>query len=119
MHTLLTRRFRKAFFLLVLTGALTACGAKNTATHASFVGKWKSSKLETPLVLLDNGEWEIKQDDGAVLQYGLWEYRDGNIIWTVKSGGQIIRDVNAVVSAKDLEFRLREGTQVTVFNRLD
>lgn len=110
---------RRNFFFLVLSGALAACGAKHQVTHASFVGKWKSSKLETPLVLFDNGEWEIKQDDGGVLQYGIWEYRGGNIIWSFKSGGQIIRDVNAVVSVTEQEFRLQEGRQVTVFKRLD
>ncbi|MES2947456.1 MAG: hypothetical protein V4858_02845 [Pseudomonadota bacterium] len=110
---------RKIFFFLALSVTLSACGAKHHATHASFVGKWKSSKLETPLVLFDNGEWEIKNDDGGVLQYGIWEYRNGNIIWSFKSGGQIIQDVNAVVSATDQEFRLQEGKQVTVFKRLD
>lgn len=119
MHPLPTGVLRRTVFLLVLAGALTACGAKHQATQAFFVGKWKSSKLETPLVLFDNGEWEIKRDDGGVLQYGIWEYRDGNIIWSFKSGGQIIRDVNPVVSAKGSEFRLQEGTQITVFNRLD
>jgi len=119
MQTFLTSSLRRTAFLLVLAGALTACGAKHPATQAFFVGKWKSSKLETPLVLFDNGEWEIKRDDGGVLQYGIWEYRDGNIIWSFKSGGQIIRDVNPVVSAKGNEFRLQEGTQITVFNRLD
>jgi hypothetical protein len=119
MYTFWIGSRKKLACLLVLSGALTACGARHQATHAFFVGKWKSSKLETPLVLFDNGEWEIKPDDGGVLQYGIWEYRDGNLIWSFKSGGQIIRDVNPVVSAKDREFRLQEGMQITVFNRLD
>ncbi len=119
MHRFLTQSRSEMVFSLVLSVALCACGAKNHATHATFVGKWKSSKLETPLVLFDNGEWEIKQDDGGVLQYGIWEYRNGNIIWSFKSGGQLIRDVNPVVSATSQEFRLQEGGQVTVFKRLD
>ena len=123
MHTCLAVGLRKLVFFLVLSGALlgavTACGAKNQATHASFVGKWKSSKLATPLVLFDNGEWEIRQDNGGVLQYGIWEYRDGNLIWSFKSGGQIIQDVNAVVLVKSQEFRLQEGTKITVFSRLE
>ncbi len=119
MHSFLTVGRRKMVFLLALSGALNACGAKHHATHASFVGKWKSSKLETPLVLFDNGEWEIKNDDGGVLQYGIWEYRNGNIIWSFKIGGKIIQDVNAVVSSTAQEFRLQEGRQVTVFKRLD
>lgn len=123
MPTCLAVSLRRLVFFLalsgVLWGALTACGAKNQATHASFVGKWKSSKLATPLVLFDNGEWEIRQDNGGVLQYGIWEYRDGNLIWSFKSGGQIIQDVNAVVLVKSQEFRLQEGAKITVFSRLE
>ena len=110
---------RWAAVMVLLLVALAACGGKPAASHLSFVGKWKSSKLETPLVLYDNGEWEIKQEDGAILQYGVWEYRDGRIIWRFKSGSRIGRDVNAVVAVADKEFRLREGAQVTVFRRLD
>lgn len=110
---------RWAAVRLLLAVALAACGGKQPASHLSFVGKWKSSKLETPLFLYENGEWEIKQEDGGILQYGVWEYRDGRIIWSFKSGSRIGRDVNAVVSVADKEFRLREGTQLTVFQRLD
>lgn len=113
-------RFEKLTVALVLLCTLmVACTGKKPPTQASFVGKWKSSKLETPLILYDNGEWEIKKDDGGVLQYGVWEYRDGNIIWSFKTGGAIARDVNAVVSVADKEFRLKEGREVTVFQRLD
>lgn len=104
---------------LLLSLALLACGAKSTASTASFVGKWESSKLTTPLFLYDNGEWEIKNDQGGILQYGVWEYRDGRIIWLFKHGAQITRDVNAVLSVDAQEFRLQEGSQVTVFRRLD
>ncbi len=105
--------------MVLLPAVLAACGDRKPTSHLSFVGKWKSSKLETPLFLHDNGEWEIKQEDGGILQYGVWEYRDGRIIWRFKSGSRIGRDVNAVVSVADKEFRLREGAQVTVFQRLD
>lgn len=105
---------------VVLLGlALAGCGARPSMSAATFVGKWKSSKLETPLVLYENGEWEIRKDDGAVLQYGLWEYRDGRIIWIIKMGGELHRDVNPVVSAGKQEFRLKEGTQITTFQRLN
>jgi len=120
MNSCFSIRFWKLALPVVLLGlGLAACGDRNKATHTTFVGKWKSSKLETPLFLYDNGEWEIKKEDGGVLQYGIWEYRDGRITWIVKLGSEIHRDVNAVVSANDKEFRLKEGTQVTVFNRLD
>lgn len=113
-------RFGKLALLVVLLGiVLAACGGRNPASHATFVGKWKSSKLETPVFLYDNGEWEIKNEDGGILQYGTWEHRDGRIIWRFKNGSQVDRDVNAVVSANDKEFRLKEGTQITVFTRLD
>lgn len=113
------RRVLWAVLLALLLPALAACGGKPPVSPLSFVGKWKSSKLETPLFLYENGEWEIRQDDGSILQYGVWEYRDGRIIWSFKLGAEIGRDVNAVVSVADREFRLREGAQVTVFQRLD
>ena len=105
---------------IVLGGlVLAACQGQNQASAASFVGKWKSSKLETPLFLYGNGEWEIKNDEGGILQYGIWDYRDGRITWNFKKGTHIGRDVNAVVSVNEQEFRLKEGTQVTVFKRFD
>ena len=120
MNPCFNARFGKLALPAVLLGlALAACGDRHPASPGSFVGKWKSSKLETPLFLYDNGEWEIKKEEGGVLQYGIWDYRDGRITWSFKSGSQIGRDVNLVVSANDKEFRLKEGTQITVFKRLD
>jgi hypothetical protein len=124
MKSLLSDGLAKRALLVVLVAlvaaaGLTACGPRKEASKASFVGKWKSSKLETPLVLYENGEWEIKPDAGGVLQYGIWEYRDGNIIWRIKSGSQVVTDVNPLVSVTAQEFRLREGAQVTVFTRLN
>lgn len=113
------RRGLWAMLTALLLLALVACGGETPVSPRSFVGKWKSSKLETPLFLYENGEWEIKQEDGSILQYGVWEYRDGRIIWSFKVGAQIGRDANAVVSVADKEFRLREGAQLTVFQRLD
>lgn len=121
MKTFLGGGFARLTWLLVLVAAsgLAACGARNQPSQASFVGKWKSSKLETPLVLYENGEWEIKPEAGGVLQYGIWEYRDGNIIWRIKIGSEILTDVNPLVSVTAQEFRLREGGRVTVFTRLN
>jgi hypothetical protein len=113
------RMGRLSLAIVLMSLVLASCSGKKSPTPASFVGKWKSSKLETPLVLYDNGEWEIRKDDGGVLQYGIWEYRDANIIWRFKNGTKIGRDVNAVVSVTDTEFRLKEGTQITVFKRLE
>lgn len=120
----MTLPLRRHFWIWALAAALlglalAACGKRDPYSPALFVGKWKSSKLETPLVLYENGEWEIRKDDGGVLQYGLWEYRDGRLVWIIKMGGELHRDVNPVLSANKKEFRLQEGPHVTVFHRLD
>lgn len=113
------RLWRWALAAALLVLALVACGKREPYSPAQFVGKWKSSKLETPLVLYENGEWEIRKDDGAVLQYGLWEYHDGRLVWLIKMDGKLHRDVNPVLAADKKEFRLQEGPSVTVFQRLD
>jgi hypothetical protein len=66
--------------VLAVSSLLAACSAKNQASASAFVGKWKSSKLTTLLYLYPNGEWEIKTDEGGVLQFGLWEYQDGRLV---------------------------------------
>ncbi|MDO8991103.1 MAG: hypothetical protein Q7U91_15880 [Sideroxyarcus sp.] len=114
-----------AVYLNVIAGVLlvvlvfTGC-SRETATEKDFAGKWKSSRLETPVFLYENGEWEIKTDSGAVLQYGLWRYENKRITWTYKINSQIENDVNAVVSLTPQEFHVRErdGT-TTIFFRLD
>ena len=105
--------------MLLASALLTGCSGRQAPTAASFVGKWRSSKLDTPVHLYSNGEWEIKKDDGSVLQYGVWEYKDGRIIWNFKMGTQIGRDVNAVQSVTATEFRLHEDQAITSFKRLD
>lgn len=102
---------------LLLT--LPACSRQNQATPASFVGKWKSSKLTTPLYLYENGEWEIKDDEGGILQYGVWHYQDGKIIWSIKLNGRINHETDSVLSVAPNEFKLRESAGVTTFSRLD
>ena len=111
-----TRRWALASLVAM---ALPGCGAHHKVSAASFVGKWKSSKLETPIYLYANSEWEIKKDDGHVLQYGVWEFKDGRIIWSFKMGAHIGRDVNPVESVSPQEFRLREGQGLTTFVRLE
>lgn len=101
--------------------ALLGCSGREAVTEKNFVGKWKQSKLETPIYLYANGEWEIKQDDGAVLQYGVWQYKDNKIIWSFKqSNSHILHDVNPVLSAKPREFQVQENDQtITTFQKLD
>jgi hypothetical protein len=97
-----------------------ACSGRNNVTEDNFVGKWRSSKLETPLHLYKNGEWEIKKDDGAVLQYGIWQYRNQQIIWTFKMGPNVGHEANAVLLATPDKFQVREMDQsVTTFSKLD
>ena len=104
---------------LLCMALLAGCSQRPATTAESFVGKWRSSKLDTPIHLYSNGEWEIKKDDGAVLQYGVWDYQDGRIVWNFKMGGQIGRDVNTVQSVTPTEFRLHEDQAITTFKRLE
>jgi len=105
--------------LVVLLATLVVFGCSETASTKSFVGKWKSSKLMTPVYLYENGEWEIREDDGGVLQYGVWVLKGNTIIWTYKDGSQIGHDPNAVVSVTAQEFKVRErDSSITSFTRL-
>lgn len=106
---------------LCLAAALVVVGCtKHREVDAKiFVGTWKSSRLITPLVLHENGEWEIRQDDGTKLQYGIWSYQDRHIRWSYKVDGTIGHDLNAVVSATPLRFQLRErDSSITTFDKL-
>jgi hypothetical protein len=111
--------FRRAAFLSagILILVLAAC---QRISERDFVGKWQSSRAVTPIYLAANGEWEIRKDDGTILQYGVWRYEDKKIIWSIKQGGRVVDDPNPVVEMKHREFRLKEqdGT-TTVFRRLD
>jgi hypothetical protein len=110
-------------FLFATVLIFYACSDRQTVTDKSFVGKWKSSRVETPVYLYNNGEWEIKTEDGAILQYGVWEFKSDKIIWSYQADpntGRIERDVNDVLSATPREFQLveRDGSN-TIFKRLD
>ena len=97
-----------------------ACSSRDTIVENNFVGKWKSSRSTTPLFLNENGSWEIKTYEGAVLQYGIWEYKDKKITWVYKVGTKIHRDVNEVLMVKQRQFKLRESDgSLSVFDKLD
>jgi len=101
--------------LLIL--GLAAC---QRISGADFVGKWQSSRAVTPIHLAANGEWEIRMDDGTILQYGVWRYADKKIIWSIKQGERIIDDPTPVLAVDRAEFRLKEQDgATTVFRRLD
>lgn len=108
-----------SIFMLALV-FLTSCSNRETLSKNSFVGKWQSSRMETPLYLHENGDWEIKKDDGTVVQYGVWDYADKKIIWSYKIDSQIGHDVNQVLTVTPGKFQLLENDQtVTSFNRLE
>lgn len=89
-------------------------------SKGDFVGKWQSSRAITPIHLAANGEWEIRQDDGTILQYGVWRYADKKIIWSIKQGSRVLDDPTPVLAVEHREFRLQERDgAMTVFWRLD
>lgn len=105
---------------LLAAFTLTGCSKPEPINAQQFVGKWKSSKLTTPIYLYENGEWEIKSDAGAVLQYGIWEFKANKIIWSFKFDGYVGHDPNPVLSATPREFQLRESDgKTTTFSKLD
>ena len=106
--------------LLLTALVFSGCSEREVINERNFVGKWKSSKLTTPVYLYANGEWEIRTDDCGVLQYGVWQYGDRKLTWSFKIDSQIGHDVNAVLSASPREFRIKEGDgSATTFSRLD
>lgn len=110
---------RNAGFLVgsLLILALSGC---QRISAGDFVGKWQSSRAVTPIHLAANGEWEIRQDDGTILQYGVWRYADKKIIWSIKQGNRVVDDPTPVLAVEAKEFKLKERDgATTVFRRLD
>jgi hypothetical protein len=98
----------------------SACSGQPHPRHEQFVGKWKSSRLATPLHLHENGEWEIRTEEDSVLQYGVWQLQDRRMVWSIKMDGRLNHDENTVISVGQGRFELRERNgSVTVFERLD
>ncbi|WP_162086431.1 hypothetical protein [Sulfuriferula nivalis] len=115
----MTEVLSKRSVALLLAAFMCVSCSRETITAKSFIGKWKSTRLETPTYLYENGEWEIKTEDGVILQYGIWQYEHNKIIWIDKAGSGIETDANAVLSVTPQEFRVKEndGT-TTTFSRL-
>lgn len=110
----------KWLLLLLAAGLLVffALGGKRIS-EADFVGKWQSSRTNTPIHLAANGEWAIRTGEGRVLQYGLWRYVDKQLVWTYKQGSQFFDDANPVLAVEAESFSLRESNgTTTVFHRL-
>ena len=118
----LIKRHKPVLILLFVSVlySLNACSDRQTFTEKSFVGKWQSTRASTPIYLYDNGEWEIKSDDGAVLQYGVWQLKGQNIVWSYKIDSSIGHDSNHILSVASREFKVRESDRsTTTFSRLD
>lgn len=93
-------------------------GCKRTSER-DFVGKWESSRSVTPIHLAANGEWEIRKEDGTVLQYGIWRYEDKKLIWSFKQGERVMDDPTVVLSVEAGKFSIRERNGATTqFTRL-
>lgn len=93
---------------------------KEKITDKSFVGKWQSSKLATPIYLYKNNEWEIKKSDGSILQYGVWQYKDKQLVWSYQMGSDIGHDVDPILEVEKNTFKVLEADKsVTTFTRLD
>jgi hypothetical protein len=116
----------KTHWLKILVVAICAWALFSTVSKkyqikdSDFVGKWVTSKTFTPIYLYPNGEWEIKKEDGNVLQYGIWHYEPGYLVWVNKQGEQLINDRNPVVAMAKNQFKVREQNgSVTVFTKQD
>jgi len=106
--------------LLLSALMFSGCSEREVITERNFAGKWKSSKLATPIYLYASGEWEIRTDEGGVLQYGVWQYSDRKLIWSFKIDSRIGHDLNPVLSVSPREFRIQESDRTTtIFTRLD
>lgn len=106
--------------MLMVFATLNGCSRSDALNEKYFVGKWKSSRVTTPVYLYENGEWEIKADDGSVLQYGVWQYKDNKIMWSFQIDNQMGHDTNVILSSSPKEFQLRENDRsVTTFTRLE
>jgi hypothetical protein len=118
----LVKRLKLASTLILVAAFILSfgCSSREAVTEKSFVGKWRSSRIAPPIYLYTNGEWEIKTEDGAILQYGVWQYKNGKIIWSYKVDSHIGHDANAVISATPREFQIQESDRTTTtFTRLD
>lgn len=74
-----------------------------------------------PMLLLANGDWEIRDEQGGQpLQYGVWQVQGRIMLWTFRSEGQAVHDKNRIESLGPRQFVLREQDgSLTSFERLD
>lgn len=117
----MARRAAPLMAAAALCAALVpGCSREPQPRHDQLVGKWKSSRLATPLYLHTNGEWEIRTEDERVLQYGVWQLQGRHIVWSIRMDGRLAHDENTILSVRPGRFELRERDgSVTRFDRLD
>lgn len=109
-----------SFFLLIVFLIFFYNITKEKITDKNFVGKWQSSKLATPILMYENNEWEIKKGDGSVLQYGVWQYEEKQLVWSYQMGSDIGHDVDPVLEVEKNTFKVLEADKsITTFTRLD
>lgn len=105
---------------LVLVASLGACSDKDLLKDKYFVGKWQSSKASAPIRMDANGEWELLTKEGDSVQYGVWQYFDNKVMWSIMEDRNMGHEINPILSASAREFKLREANgSVTTFTRLD
>ena len=114
----LPRRRLFGILALPIAAALAACDP--APQPKQFVGLWKSSRLGSTLRMTAEGEWEIRDFEDRVLQYGVWQLRDRMLVWTVRlDGGRLHHDPNPVLAVGPDRFELRERDgSITRFVRL-
>lgn len=108
-------------WVLVLAAVFLLGACSFGPTEKNFVGVWKSSRTNTPITIYANGEWEIKDDDGKILQYGVWQVvNKKSLMWSYKDEvGRTLHDMNPIESVGADEFKVRErDNTVTTFTRV-
>lgn len=110
--------------LIVLSIAILpiACGEQEKLSEASFIGKWRSSKIAAPFHLHSNGEWEMKLGEDKVIEYGVWQLVGKNIMWSYKdqNRNKIMHDLDPIVALTPMSFKVRENDgAITTFTRLE
>ena len=106
-------------FALTAWGLVLLSGCQPNIQASQLAGRWKSSRLTTVLHLHPNGEWEIRDADEHVLQYGVWQLQDRTLVWTIKLEGKVQHDPNLIVAFEKDRFELRERDgSITRFERL-
>lgn len=112
----LALRLAGSEWVLAMLCLVSAC-RPNWQTR-DFVGTWVSSRTYTPVYITDNGEWEIRNGDGAVLQYGVWQLKDRYLVWGILRNGSLYKDPTQILAVEADSFRIREQDgSVTVFRR--